>query len=212
MDRINAPARGRTGVPESSGLDQPDHLDQLIEPLQVSPWNPRFDPGLLELMEAQKKSDKGWPPAYAHNMNLNEWLAGPANLIRLVGHSTQSGVLGHVGAGTPSSPKNISIWCETISCGPEDIAEICRLIVTPKARRLGLSGLLTKRMVRALVAQGITPVATALAEREASVKMMTSIGWEIIGKEISARTGLDQYLLIAPQKIVTLAATNRLGK
>jgi len=179
------------------------------EKVLISPWKPSFNKGLSRLMNAQRARDPGWPPEYAWDLNLLDWLAGPADLTRLIAHRAPGEVLGHVGAGTPGSANNASIWARELDCQKNQLAEICRLIVTPETRRLGLSGLLTKSLVRTLVDNGLIPVATALVERQASVKMMTSIGWRIIGTQPSEKTGLQQHLLIAPEKLVGQARLNR---
>lgn len=188
----------------------PDHSgpEASTAPLTVRAWRNDDDPGLVTIMRAQMEIDSGWPPDYARGGDLAVWLGAPATLGRWVGLLDVRPV-GHVGVAPVSPGAMADLWRDALPCGIDAMAEICRLVVDPQMRRHGLSGLLTRRAVRATVEAGYVPVADALAHRSASLAMMVAAGWRPVGTAPSEVTDGLLVALVPPQRLVEAALAVR---
>lgn len=169
----------------------------------VRPWQPADNPGLVEVMHAQMRSDPDWPPGYARGMDLAAWLGAPATLLRFT--ALDGRPLGHVGVAPVQDGALARLWRAALPADSPPLAEICRLVVDPTLRRRGVSVLLTRKAVRATIESGHLPVANALAHRDASLGMMTAAGWKPVGSVPSKVAGVELVALIPPARLIDAA-------
>ena len=108
-----------------------------MNPLVTRCWHPSDDAALEDILRAQICADPAWPPAYAHQLDLSVWLAGPTGLGRWVATKDQQ-ILGHIGLGTINGTV-AETFVETTGYQPNELAECCRMVVDPKARGLGIA-------------------------------------------------------------------------
>lgn len=171
---------------------------------EVRPWSAADDPELLQILEIQARADPEWPPDYARGGDLAAWLGAPAALGRWVALLGDH-IVGHVGiAPVREGPLN-TLWRSALPSQTGALAEICRLVVDPRARRAGASGALTRKAVRAAIEMGFMPVANALADRQASLAMMIAVGWRTVGSTPEVLPGREVVALIPPQKLIDAA-------
>jgi GNAT superfamily N-acetyltransferase len=160
-------------------------------------------------MQAQMDVDPGWPPDYARGGDLTEWLAAPANLGRWVAVDELGTLVGHVGIGDVRPGPNADSVRSALRCELDAVAEICRIVVDPRVRRQGVSGLLTRRALRACIEAGRVPVSNVLSNRGAWLTMMLATGWRRVGSTRSAVSDGDLVALIPAQKFVDAALRAR---
>ncbi len=171
------------------------------DPIEVREYLPEDEPGIRALLAAHMAGDDSWPPRYVRDQDAsNEWLAERSSVGRWV--ALQTGVIvASVGAGPVEAGPKADIWLKEIGCPLERLAEIGRLVVHPDLRRRHVSGALTRRCVRGTVSRGYVPVATAFGSAQASLAMMTSLGWRVIGEVQGTRSGRTILLLVAPRQL-----------
>lgn len=177
--------------------------------IAVDRYRADLSEGVLDLIAAHMQLDMHWPPAHARELgDLDQWLDARSDVGRWVAmdRSTER-LVGHVGVSTVPAGDKANIWAEHLSCTVERLVEIGRLVVHPDHRRSGVSGRLTRRCVRDVVAQGYVPVASALEQSNASQSMMINFGWQIIGDVLGKKSKQRILLLIAPRKLVDAALT-----
>lgn len=179
--------------------------------LLVRRWQPDDDPGLTEVMQAQMARDPDWPPGYARDMDLAEWLGRPATLGRFSALD-RGRLVGHVGVAPVAPGPLADLWRAALPPDLPPMAEICRLVVDPRLRRRGLSGLLTRKAVRHAIESAHVPVANALAHREASLAMMLAAGWTAVGSVPSQVADSDLVALIPPPKLLDAARAAAAGE
>jgi Acetyltransferase (GNAT) family len=155
-------------------------------------------------MLAQMSIDPGWPPDYAKSGDLAEWLHRPATLGQWVAVDESEAIVGHVGLGALRPGPIADLVCAALPCGCDDLAEICRIVVDPRARMRGLAGLLTRRAMRASIEGGRVPIATVLDSRGSWLEMMLATGWKNVGKTEARRAHGDLFVLAPPQRFIDL--------
>lgn len=170
-------------------------------PFEVREYRPEDEAGITALLDAHMAGDDSWPPRYVREQGApNQWLAERSSVGRWV--AMRSGeIIASVGAGPIDPGPRADIWMAELGCRQERLAEIGRLVVHPDVRRQGVSELLTRRCVRGTVDKGYVPVATAFEDADASVAMMTSLGWRIIGEVLGKRSHRIILLLVAPARL-----------
>lgn len=174
--------------------------------ITIREWARRDDAPLTRILRAQLTNDPAWPPSYAHHQDLSEWLAQPADLGRWVCES-EGEVVGHIGLGRLSRNSAQEFTAAT-GYSAQRFAEVCRAVVDPNQRRLGIAGTLTRTALKASLAMRRIPVATVLTGRGSWLEMMMHTGWQRIG-DVSARAPEERLvLLLAPQKFVDAAVSN----
>jgi len=122
--------------------------------LDVRDWQPADDAGLVAILSAQMRADPGWPPDYARGGDLAEWLGAPATLGRWVAIDAGGLAVGHVGSAPVHPGPLAELWQAAIGCEIDRMAEVCRLVVAIQVRRHGISGLLTRKALRASIERG----------------------------------------------------------
>lgn len=173
--------------------------------LRVREVDAADQPGIDALMEAQMAGDDVWPPRYARLQNHGAWLAERADVGRWVALEGER-IIAHVGvSAVRPGDRKIPIWRQKLGHSDDRLAEIGRLVVHPERRRSHVSGVLTRRCVRATVSAGYVPVASAFESSTASLAMMQRLGWEIAGSVTGHRSGRTIVLLVAPQQLVEAA-------
>lgn len=162
-------------------------------------------PALRSMMHEQQRVDPGWPPDYANREDLADWLARPADLGRWVAEDIGGRVCGHVGLGKVKHEVVSERLCAALECDPDILAEICRMVVVPGLRRYGLSGLLTRRAIRAAIEARRIPVATVLENRGTWLTMMLQTGWREVDRVPSRNAGSALAILAPPVRFERLA-------
>ena len=160
-------------------------------------WRRSDDSALVRLLEMQCKADPNWPPPYARDSDLAQWLGLPANICRWVAEEAGR-VVGHMGLGTPSP-----MVMEIFNSARPDLAgrfvELCRTCVDEQARGSGVAGLLTRAAIKTALAGQTVPVATVLTNREGWLEMMRRTRWQEIGR-VPAVTMDDELVCFLPPK------------
>ena len=178
-------------------------------PFSVRVWNHSDDPGLRALMQAQMNVDPGWPPDYARTSDLAAWLAAPADLERWVAVDEGGKPVGHVGIGSVHAGPIAEFLRTALQCELDAMAEICRIVVDPRVRGRGLSGLLTRKALRACIEAGLVPVSNVLSNRGSWLTMMLSTGWRTVGSTRSLVSDGDLVALIPPRRFIDAALRAR---
>lgn len=155
-------------------------------------------------MRSQMLADPGWPPDYAKSTDLAEWLRLPATMGRWVAVNDEGVVVGHVGVGHMVPGPIDDLLRGFLLCRTDQLAEICRIVVNPEARRHGVAGLLTRKAMRAAIEGGQVPIATVLENRVSWLEMMLATGWRSIGTVSSRVADVDLRVLAPPPKFVAL--------
>ncbi len=163
-------------------------------------WERSDEASLTGILRAQLACDPTWPPSYAHGMDLSDWLGQPADLGRWV-CTSEGDVVGHIGLGrlTRTSAENFSA---ATGYHAQRFAELCRTVVDPRKRKLGIAGALTRTALKASLGMRRIPVATVLTGRGTWLEMMMDTGWQRIGDVAAQAPGERLVLLLAPQKFV----------
>jgi hypothetical protein len=133
-------------------------------------------------------------------MDLGEWLGRPADLGRWV-CERDGRVIGHIGLGSLAAATS-ALFCASTRCPPERFAELCRTVVDPRKRKLGIAGALTRTALKASLGMRRIPVATVLTGRGTWLEMMMDTGWQRIGDVAAQAPGERLVLLLAPQKFI----------
>ena len=169
------------------------------------------DPGIKALLdEHMLNTDDVWPSRWVRDEDdLLEWMRESAKLGRWVGVDNNHCVVAHVGLLPVHEGLKAKMWTASLDCDISEIAEIGKLVVHPAHRRAGVSALVTRCCVRQTVELGFIPVATAFASGAASIAMMTSIGWKIVGSRIGELSKQEIVMLTPPQQLVDAALANR---
>lgn len=176
--------------------------------IDVREYRREDEVGITALLTAHMAGDGGWPPRYVREAGAsNEWLAGRSSFGRWVALQGDA-VVGCVSAGPVEPDNKAAIWLDQLPCPLERLAEIGGLVVHPALRRRGISELLTRRCVRDTVSRGYVPVATAYESADASLAMMTSLGWRVIGQVEGRRSQRIIVLLVAPARLQEAALGN----
>jgi len=183
--------------------------DHMALPFRARVWNHGDDPGLRALMQVQMNVDPGWPPDYARTSDLAAWLAAPANLGRWVAVDEGGKPVGHVGIGSVRPGPIAEFLRSALHCELDAMAEICRIVVDPRVRGRGLSGLLTRKALRACIDAGLVPVSSVLSNRGSWLTMMLSTGWRTVGSIRSLVSDGDLVALIPPRRFIDAALRTR---
>ncbi len=152
--------------------------------------------------------DPGWPPAYARGGDLGEWLGAPATLGRWVAVDSREEPVGHVGIAPVAPGETAALWTAALGCAVSTLAEVCRNLVIPGMRRTGVSDQLTRVALRAAIDAGRVPVATVLHDRQASIAMMLSAGWRVVGNVIGS-SGRELHVMIPGPRVIAAARAGR---
>ena len=168
--------------------------------IAIRDWQQSDDVALLKILREQMAEDPAWPPEYAHRLNLSDWLAGSADLGRWVVLGDQQ-VVGHIGLGAIQG-RVAEVFSKATGLPGDRFAELCRTVVDPNKRGLGLASALTRQALKSALRSGRIPVATVLTGRGAWLDMMLRTGWQQVG-ELEAKAPNERLvLLLAPEKFV----------
>jgi hypothetical protein len=152
--------------------------------------------------------DPGWPPAYARGGDLGKWLGEPATLGRWVAVDSGEEPVGHVGIGPVEPGEAADLWTAALGCDPGTLAQVCRNLVEPGMRRSGVSAGLTRVALRAAIDAGRVPVASVLLDRRASLAMMHSAGWCVVGN-VMGSSGRKLNVMIPGPRVIAAARAGR---
>jgi len=177
-------------------------------PFSVRAWRPDDDPCLVAILRAQMELDPGWPPAYARGGDLGRWLGAPATLGRWVAVDSRGEPVGHVGIAPVAPGETAELWTAALGCEIDTLAEVCRNLVKPGMRRAGVSAGLTRVALRAAIDAGRIPVATVLQDRQASLAMMHSAGWCVVGN-VMGSSGRELNVMIPGPRVIAAARAGR---
>lgn len=174
----------------------------------VRELQPPDDLQLRKMLYTHMLEDTAWPPRYAHQLDIGHWLAAPADMGRWVAvDAEQERILGHIGLGRVRGPA-AEQFARATGQRPEQFAELCRAIVDPDARGIGVSSALTRKALKSALDMRRIPVATVLTGRGSWLQMMRNTGWQQVG-DIEARDSDERLvLLLAPQKFIDVAGRN----
>jgi len=114
-------------------------------------------------------------------------------------------IIGHVGVTRVVDDEKAVVWKKALDYPLSRLAEIGRLLIHPDYRKAGVSTQLTRACLRGIIERGMIPVATSLASATASLSMMTSLGWRVVGSVTGGPSNLELNMLIAPQKLTDAA-------
>jgi GNAT superfamily N-acetyltransferase len=184
-------------------------VNEAMSNFVVREWSACDDDALRSVMRAQMEIDPGWPPPYAREADLAEWLAKPANLGRWVANDASGTPVGHVGIGAVRPGPLWEAWQSALHCDLFEAVEICRMIVDPRVRGRGLAALLTRKALRASIEAGRIPVSSVLVNRGSWLAMMLETGWRSVGIVKSSVSDGGLVALIAPQRFVDAAVRMR---
>ncbi len=175
--------------------------------LVVRAWSRQDDDRLTDILRTQLRADPAWPPRYAHELNLSDWLAKPADLGRWV-CERHGKVVGHIGLGRLSDEIAQTFTAAT-GRGVECFAELCRTVVDQDVRRLGAASALTRKALKTSLLMNRVPAATVLTSRGLWLEQMLQTGWQRIGDVATRRApGERLVLLLAPQKFIDAVPTD----
>lgn len=174
----------------------------------VRAWRPGDDPALVAILRTQMQLDPGWPPSYARGGDLGKWLGAPATLGRWVALDPCAEPLGHVGIAPVAPGESAELWTAALGCDISTLAEVCRNLVKPGMRRTGVSAGLTRVALRAAIDAGRVPVAAVLHDRQASLAMMFSAGWRVVGNVVG-NSGRELNVMIPSPRVITAAQAGR---
>ena len=169
----------------------------------VRNWERSDDGSLARILRAQLANDPAWPPSYAHDLDLGDWLGQPADLGRWV-CTCGDEIVGHIGLGRLSRTSAQGFSAAT-GYGARRFAELCRTVVDPDQRRLGIAAVLTRTALKASLGMRRIPVATVLTGRGSWLDMMMNTGWQRVGDVAAKAPDERLVLLLAPQKFVDAA-------
>jgi len=168
--------------------------------LTVRHWQKPDDAALKNILQVQIFEDPAWPPAYAHTLNLGDWLGNPADLGRWVAVSAGC-VVGHIGLGTINGSV-AEAFAKCTGHHPDQFAELCRTVVDARKRGSGVASALTRAALKSSLAMRRIPVATVLTGRGTWLEMMLNTGWQRIGDIETIAPNERLVLLLAPRKFV----------
>ena len=171
-------------------------------------WRPGDDPALVAILRTHMQLDPGWPPSYARGGDLGKWLGAPATLGRWVALDPRAEPVGHVGIAPVAPGESAELWTAALGCDISTLAEVCRNLVTPEMRRTGVSAGLTRVALRAAIDAGRVPVAAVLHDRQASLAMMFSAGWRVVGNVVG-NSGRELNVMIPSPRVITAAQAGR---
>ena len=169
--------------------------------LEIILWTSNHNPALRDLMRAQMLVDPNWPPGYAYDMDLAEWLGLPADMNRWVA-LVDGQVRGHAGLGhVPVDDLGKQLFCVA---GTDRLAEICRMVVDPGARGANIAALLTRKAMRTAIEAGYVPIAKVLGNRGSWLANMLNNGWRDVAR-VEVGDGEDYFGLLPPERFVDAA-------
>ena len=174
----------------------------------VRAWRPGDDPALVAILQAHMQVDPGWPPAYARGGDLGKWLGAPATLGRWVAVDPRAEPVGHVGIAPVAPGEKAKLWTAALGCDISALAEVCRNLVKPGRRRTGVSAGLTRVALRAAIDAGRVPVAAVLQDRRASLAMMFSAGWRVVGHAVG-NSGRGLNVMIPGPRVIAAVQAGR---
>jgi len=155
--------------------------------------------------------DPGWPPAYAREGDLGQWLGARATLGRWVAIGSREEPVGHVGIAPVAPGEAAELWTGFLGCEIGALAEVCRNLVKPGMRKNGVSTALTRVALRAAIDAGRVPVAAVLHDRHASLAMMLSAGWRSLGN-VTGRSGRELSVMIPGPRVLAAAQAGRVTR
>lgn len=167
------------------------------------------DSGLRELMTAHMAIDALWPPEYARDSDLADWLRADAVHGRWVARSSSDSVCAHVGLGPVSAGAHRDALTDTLGCEASDLAEIRRLVIHPDCRGHGLAGEMTRVALRGAIESGLFPVSNVVSSRGSWLDMMLATGWQEVGRIPSRKSRGDIVSMLAPAKFVDVVRQKR---
>ena len=174
--------------------------------LSIRRWHANDDPALTTILCTQMAVDENWPPAYARKLDISVWLSTPANLGRWVCEHDHE-VVGHIGLGSMSTGK-AQHFCTHTNLPATRFAELCRTVVDPRHRSLGVASMLTRTAIKAALTMRRIPVATVLTGRTTWLEMMLNTGWRNVGDTPADGSSETLISLMPPQKFVDAALSH----
>ena len=172
-------------------------------------WLPADDPMLRDMMQAHVALDPGWPPAYARDEDLAEWLGQAADQGRWVALDSGKRIVGHGGLGSVKAAPYRKVLMGALDCAAADLVEICRIVVHPEMRSYGLAGELTRVALRAAIESGRFPVSNVLSNRGGWLDMMLATGWREVGRMRSSVSDSEIVSMLPPERFVTAVRGHR---
>ncbi len=179
------------------------------ESFSLREWQPTDDPMLREVMQAHVTLDPGWPPSYARDGDLAAWLGQAADQGRWVALDSAAQIVGHGGLGSVKPAPYRDSLLNALDCDPEDLVEICRVVVHPQMRGYGLAGELTRVALRAAIESGRFPVSNVLSNRGSWLDMMLATGWREIGRIRSQVSDSEIVSMLPPDRFVAAVRRQR---
>ncbi len=168
--------------------------------LTIRAWRTADNPRLQTILTAQMAIDPAWPPPYARDLDIVQWLGHPADLGRWV-CELDGEVIGHIGLGALSETKAVP-FCAATGGRAEQFAEVCRTVVDPAHRDSGAAALLSRTAIKQAMCWQRIPVATVLTGRTTWLQMMVETGWQPVGDSEGANPGERLVSLLPPGKFV----------
>jgi len=177
-----------------------------VSVVEIRCWRPADDPGLVGILRAQLVNDPAWPPAYAHRLDLGDWLGGPADLGRWVAVDGRQ-VVGHIGLGNVSGSV-AEEFSRATGHRADGLAELCRTVVDPHARGNGIASALTRKALKTALIMRRIPVATVLTGRGSWLQMMKDTGWRPVADIEASGSSERLILLLAPERFIDTPLSN----
>ncbi|MEM9622135.1 MAG: GNAT family N-acetyltransferase [Pseudomonadota bacterium] len=168
--------------------------------MQTRAWRPGDNNALEELLQQQCAEDLRWPPQYARQQNLLDWLSAPADLHRWICHKNNQ-VVGHIGLGTPGV-NPLELYHAAIDQPEARFAELCRTVVHPHYRKAGVAAQLTRVAIKAALNDKCIPVATVLTSRRGWLQQMLTSGWVEVGRLPAIAADECLVCLLPPAKFI----------
>lgn len=131
----------------------------------------------VDLLRQVRAAD-GYPARWP--VDPRRWLLAPTELAAWVA-GDGGGLVGHVALHRAEDEPALDAWCRATGRGPESLAVVARLFVSPLHRGRGLGSGLVEAAVRFAELRGLVPVLEVLELDRRAIALYGRSGWSLVG-------------------------------
>jgi GNAT superfamily N-acetyltransferase len=110
-------------------------------------------------------------------------------------------IVGHVALHASSMPGVVALASESLGVPPERLGVVARLMVSPRARRMGIGQLLLEWATREALERELWPVLDVVTDHAAGIALYERAGWRkagVVTSELSTGKSFDEIVYLSP--------------
>lgn len=133
--------------------------------------------------------------------DLWSFLSHPSAIGRWVAESSEGQIVGHVALHASSMPGVVALASSALGVPPEQLGVVARLMVSPRARRMGLGQKLLDWATQEALDRGLSPVLDVVTDHLAGIALYEQAGWikaGVVTSELSTGQSFDEIVYLAP--------------